>query len=115
MVKTSTFTAQALKQLVAKIEKAEAEKKETAEFISDSYKEAKSQGFDVKILRKLISIRKQDAQKVAEDAEILNLYLKTVGMTPLEQLIELKVVPGDDPREDLGYQKPEKKTGKYAN
>jgi uncharacterized protein (UPF0335 family) len=82
MVKVNTVSELALKQIVAKIEKLEAEKKEVAEFLSDTYKEAKSQGFDVKILRKLVAIRKQDAQKLAEETEILKLYMKTVGMTP---------------------------------
>ncbi len=69
-----------LRQMVAKIERLEVEKKEVSEHLSDTYKEAKTLGFDPKILRKLVSIRKKDAQKLAEENEVLDLYMHALGM-----------------------------------
>lgn len=69
-----------LRLIVSKIEKLEEEKKEVAEYLGDTYKEARSQGFDAKVLRKLIQIRKKDAQKVAEEEEVLDLYKHALGM-----------------------------------
>lgn len=69
-----------LRLIVSKIEKLEQEKKEVAEYISDAYKEAKSQGFDVKVLRQLIKIRKSDASQLAEQEEVLDLYKHALGM-----------------------------------
>lgn len=60
--------------------KLEDEKKEVTEFISDTYEEAKSQGFDVAVLRKLIAQRKKDAAKLSEEEEILDLYKHALGM-----------------------------------
>lgn len=80
MVKFGGISGEQLRQIVARIEKLEEEKKEIAEFISDAYKEAKSNGFDVKVLRKVISLRKRDAQQIAEEEEVLDLYKHALGM-----------------------------------
>ncbi|MGO4873052.1 MAG: DUF2312 domain-containing protein, partial [Roseiarcus sp.] len=48
--------------------------------IKDVYAEAKGNGFDVKIIRKIVSIRKQDRDKRREEEEILDLYLAALGM-----------------------------------
>ncbi len=69
-----------LRQMVAKLEKLEEEKKEVSEYLSDTYKEAKTLGFDAKVLRQVIKIRKSDKQKLAEQQEILDLYLHALGM-----------------------------------
>ena len=74
-----------LRQIVAKIEKLEEEKKEVAEFLSDTYKEAKSQGFDTGVLRKLISIRKKEPAKLAEEEEVLDLYKHALGMAEADE------------------------------
>lgn len=63
-----------IRQIVSKIEKLEEEKRETAEYISDAYKEAKSQGFDSKVIRQLIAKRKKDPAQIAEQLEMLELY-----------------------------------------
>jgi uncharacterized protein (UPF0335 family) len=71
-----------LRSLVSKIETLEKEKADIAEYIREAYSEAKSQGFDVKILRKVIQLRKKDAEKLQEEEEILDLYKHALGMVP---------------------------------
>lgn len=48
--------------------------------IKDVYSEAKGTGYDVKIIRRIISIRNQDHDKGREEEEILELYLQAIGM-----------------------------------
>ncbi len=72
--------ADQLRSIVERIERLEEEKKALAEDIKDVYAEAKGTGYDVKVLRKIISIRKQDRAKRQEEEEILELYLSALGM-----------------------------------
>lgn len=67
-----------LRAIVERIEKLEEEKKALAGDIRDVYAEAKGVGFDPKIIRKAVAIRKQDKNKVAEEKEILDLYLQAL-------------------------------------
>ena len=69
-----------LKSIIERIERLEEEKKNIGEDIRDVYLEAKSDGFDVKILRKLVSLRKQDPDKRREEEDLLVLYMSTIGM-----------------------------------
>jgi uncharacterized protein (UPF0335 family) len=69
-----------LKAFIERIERLEEEKKALADDIKDVYGEAKANGFDVKIMRKIISIRKQDRDKRVEEETILDLYLAALGM-----------------------------------
>lgn len=68
-----------LKQTVSKIEKLEEEKREVGGQIKDVYQEAKSMGYDVKALRAVIRIRKQDRQEREEAEAILDTYLLALG------------------------------------
>ncbi|HEV7257810.1 MAG TPA: DUF2312 domain-containing protein [Bosea sp. (in: a-proteobacteria)] len=68
-----------LKSIVERIERLEEEKKTIADDIKEVYAEAKGNGFDVKVLRKVIAIRKRDANERAEEEAILDLYLQAVG------------------------------------
>ncbi|WP_298427255.1 DUF2312 domain-containing protein [Rhodoblastus sp.] len=68
-----------LKSFIERIERLEEEKKAIAEDIKDVYAEAKGNGYDIKIMRKVVSIRKQDAAKRREEEEILDLYLSALG------------------------------------
>ncbi len=68
-----------LKSFIERIERLEEEKKAIADDIKDIYAEAKGTGYDVKIMRKIVSIRKQDAAKRREEEEILDLYLSALG------------------------------------
>jgi uncharacterized protein (UPF0335 family) len=69
-----------LRAFIERIEKLEEEKKAIADDIKDVYAEAKGTGFDSKILRKIVSIRKQDRDQRREEEEILDLYLAALGM-----------------------------------
>ncbi|MDX0979371.1 DUF2312 domain-containing protein [Sinorhizobium medicae] len=73
-----------LRSFIERIERLECEKKSIADDIKDIYGEAKSMGFDSKILRKVISIRKQDADERAEQEAILDTYLHALGMIQLD-------------------------------
>jgi uncharacterized protein (UPF0335 family) len=73
-------TAARLKSFVERVERLEEEKAVLAEDIKEVMGEAKASGFDVKILRKVISLRKMDEQKRREEEELLDLYKNAVGM-----------------------------------
>lgn len=69
-----------LRSIVERIERLEQEKAEIAEQIKEVYAEAKGNGFDVKTLRKVVRIRKQDRAKRLEEEAILDLYLSAIGL-----------------------------------
>ncbi|KAA0972401.1 DUF2312 domain-containing protein [Aureimonas fodinaquatilis] len=69
-----------LRSFVERIERLEEEKKTIADDIKDVYAEAKGNGFDTKVLRKVISLRKQDQNERQEQEAILELYLQALGM-----------------------------------
>lgn len=68
-----------LKSIVERVERLEAEKAEIAEQIKEVYSEAKGNGFDVKIIRKVVKARAQDRAKRQEEEAILDLYMHAVG------------------------------------
>lgn len=68
-----------LRSIIDRIERSEIEKAEIAEQIKEIYAEAKGNGFDVKILRKVIRMRKQDPAKRAEEEAITDLYRSVIG------------------------------------
>ncbi len=70
-----------LKSIVQRIERLEEEKKTLADDIKEVYAEAKANGYDVKVLRKVISIRKRDLRERREEEAVLDLYLQAVGET----------------------------------
>src|ERR1700747_2786868 len=74
------FAKDQLKAFVERVEKLEEEKKAISDDIRDVFAEAKSSGFDVKALRKVISLRKQDADERKEQEAILETYLLALGM-----------------------------------
>lgn len=69
-----------LKSLVERIERLEEEKKTIADDIKEVYGEAKGNGYDVKILRKIVARRKRDADEVKEEEAIFDLYLQSLNM-----------------------------------
>ena len=71
-----------LRSIVERIERLEEEKKTIADDIKDVYGEAKSNGYDVKVLRKIIAIRKQAQNDRLEQEAILDTYLHALGMAP---------------------------------
>ena len=81
-----------LRAFVARIEKLEEEKKTIADDIKDVYGEAKAMGFDTKILKMVISLRKKDEQQRTEEEIILDTYLQALGMIPAFEREEDKPV-----------------------
>jgi len=69
-----------LRAFVERIERLEEEKAGIAADVKDVYAEAKGEGFDTKIIRKLIALRKKDRQERAEEEELLELYKAALGM-----------------------------------
>ncbi|HUB14164.1 MAG TPA: GapR family DNA-binding domain-containing protein [Acetobacteraceae bacterium] len=78
--KTGGIAADRLRSIVERIERLEEERKELGNDIKDIYAEAKSAGFDVKVLRQLIRIRKQEAAEVEEQESLLDVYRRALGM-----------------------------------
>ena len=75
----TSFAHGQLKSIVERIERLEEEKKTITDDIKEVYSEAKANGYDVKVLRKVISIRKRDLRERREEEAILDLYLQAVG------------------------------------
>mgnify|MGYP000713538140 CR=1 FL=1 len=73
-------TADELRQLIERFERLEAEKKDIAEQQKEVMAEAKGRGYDTKVLRKVIAIRKQDANDRAEEEAVLEMYMSALGM-----------------------------------
>jgi len=71
-----------LKSVIERIEHLEEEKKAIADDIKEIYAEAKANGFDAKILRKVVSLRKIEAAEREEQGAVLDLYLSALGMAP---------------------------------
>lgn len=77
---SGNFSADQLNQLVARIERLEEEKKALADDIKEVYAEAKAHGFDTKILRQVIRLRKLDRAELAEQESLLQVYMDALGM-----------------------------------
>ena len=71
---------QRLKSFIERIERLETEKANLMEDIKEVYAEAKGVGFDVKTIRKLISLRKMETEKRREEEDLLDLYKSAIGM-----------------------------------
>ena len=69
-----------LKSLVERVEQLEEEKAVIGEHIRDVFGEAKGAGFDVKIIRQVLKIRKLETQERVEQEELLDLYMTALGM-----------------------------------
>lgn len=69
-----------LKSIVERVERLVEEKKALADDISDVFKEAKANGFDTKIVRKVIRLRKQDKAAREEEEALTEAYLHALGM-----------------------------------
>jgi uncharacterized protein (UPF0335 family) len=68
-----------LKTIIERVERLEEEKAGIANDIKEVFAEAKGEGFDVKILRKVVRLRKQDKAKRQEEEALLDLYLSAIG------------------------------------
>jgi uncharacterized protein (UPF0335 family) len=80
MADVGGVTGDQLKSYIERIERLEEEKKALAEDVKEVYAEAKANGFDTKIMRQVIRLRKMDASDRAEQEELLELYKAAIGM-----------------------------------
>lgn len=71
-----------LKSIVERVERLEEEKKAISDDIRDIYAEAKANGFDTKVLREVVKIRKQDLAERQERDAVRDLYMQALGMLP---------------------------------
>ena len=77
---TTSFAKDQLKSIIERIERLEEEKKAIADDIRDVYAESKGNGYDVKALRAIVRMRKQDPNERLEEETILETYLQALGM-----------------------------------
>ena len=80
MTDTGGIAGEQLRAFVERIERLEEEKKVIADDIKDVYAEAKGNGFDTAILRKVVSLRKKQPHEREEEEAVLDLYLHALGM-----------------------------------
>ena len=72
------IAADQLLSIIGRVERLEEEKRGIADDIKDIYAEAKSLGYDAKIIRKVVAIRRRKAADVAEEEELLRIYLQAI-------------------------------------
>ena len=77
---SEVIEAEKLKQIITKIEAIEQEKIEAADLLKDVFNEAKSMGFDVKIIKHVIKLRKKDKDALAEEDSLIDLYRAALGV-----------------------------------
>ncbi len=80
MADPAGFAKDQLKSLVERIERLEEEKQALADDIKEVYAEAKANGFDTKILRTIVRMRKQDSAERQEQEALIELYMRALGM-----------------------------------
>ena len=79
-VSSDSVAQDQLRAFIERIERMEEEKKAIADDIKEIYAEAKGNGFDTKVLRQIVRIRKQDASERMEQEALLELYMAALGM-----------------------------------
>ena len=84
MTEAGGVAAAQLRSIIERIERLEEEKKSLSDDIRDVFAEAKANGFDTKVLRQVIRLRKQDADERQEQEAVLDLYLHALGMLAAE-------------------------------
>jgi uncharacterized protein (UPF0335 family) len=77
-----TVASEELKQFIERVESLEEEKARIAEDIKEVFAEAKGRGYDTKILKRIISLRKRDQDDIDEEEAILELYLAALEVQP---------------------------------
>ncbi len=80
ITESSIVAAEELRQFVERFEQLESEKKDVSEQQKELMAEAKGRGYDTKILRKVVALRKRTADDIAEEESILELYKAALGM-----------------------------------
>ena len=77
---TYRVAAGELRQFIERFERLDAEKKDIADQQKEVMAEAKSRGYDTKVMRKIIAMRKRDADDIAEEEAVLEMYKQALGM-----------------------------------
>ena len=77
---TYRVTAEELRQFVERYERLEAEKRDIADQQKEVMAEAKGRGYDTKVLRKVIALRKREPDDIAEEEAVLDMYRQALGM-----------------------------------
>lgn len=73
-------TASELRQFIERIERLDMEKKDLAEQQKEVMAEAKARGYDTRVMRKLVALRKRDKDDIAEEEAVLEMYKEALGM-----------------------------------
>ena len=73
-------TADELRQFIERVERLDAEKKDLSEQQKEVMAEAKGRGYDTKVMRKLITMRRRDKDDIAEEEALLEMYKEALGM-----------------------------------
>lgn len=76
------ISANQLRQFIEKIERLEDEKAELMEHIKETFADAKNQGFDTKVMKQVLKLRKMKQEDVVEQEELLDVYRQALGMIP---------------------------------
>ena len=77
---SEVIEAEKLKQIINKIETIEQERLESTELLKDAFNEAKSMGFDVKIIKHILKLSKKDKDALAEEDSLIDLYRGALGI-----------------------------------
>jgi len=77
---TYRVTADELRQFIERVERLEAEKKDISDSQKEIFLQAKSSGYDVKVMRKVIALRKRNREEIQEEEAILGMYMEALGM-----------------------------------
>ena len=77
---SEVIEAEKLKQIINKIETIEQERLESTELLKDAFNEAKSMGFDVKIIKHVLKLSKKDKDALAEEGSLIDLYRGALGV-----------------------------------
>jgi uncharacterized protein (UPF0335 family) len=80
MAKAGGVAAEHLRSFIERIERLEEEKKALTDDIRDVYSEAKASGFEVKVMRQIVKIRKMDKDELDEQEALLETYMRALGM-----------------------------------
>lgn len=73
-------TADELRQFIERYERLETEKKDLADQQKEVMAEAKGRGYDTKVMRKIVALRKRDKDDIAEEEAVLDMYKEALGM-----------------------------------
>jgi uncharacterized protein (UPF0335 family) len=77
---SASIASDQLKSLIERIERLEGERKALSDDIKEVYGEAKGNGFDKKVMRLIVALRKRDRDEVQEERAVMDLYLSALGM-----------------------------------